>query len=233
VCVETTAILTLNRLEDGCVVKKGNGSEGNFHLNGVFLVRRRHFNSVRGFDERLALYGWDDSDLYERLSRSAKDMDPLHLVRSWRRSSPTCKLKTEFLSQPVLAHLPHERGAGMFSELVTSCFNRAATLILPPLDWTKDSTGWYYTEVKSYRGKIMFISVRALSQTKSVQHRLAEMALCEPVLFECIHGKLFGTEYLLYVNGSPIYDTNLNIASLVRASSSEKNKEKVRGLCGR
>ena len=226
-------ILTLNGLEDGCVVKKGGGSGENSHLNGVFLVRRKHFNSVRGFDERLDLYGWDDSDLYERILRSAKDMDPLHLVRSWRRSSPICNFKQEYLSQPMLAHLPHERGSNTFSELVMTCFNRAATLILSPVDWTEDSTGRYHTEVKSYRGEIMFISVRALSHTKSLQYRLAEMALCEPVLFECIHGKLFGTDYVFYVNGSPIYDTDLNIASLLRARSSAKNREKVQSLCGR
>ena len=74
----------------------------------------------------------------------------------------------------------------------------------------------------------MFISVRALSHTKSLQYRLAEMALCEPVLFECIHGKLFGTDYVFYVNGSPIYDTDLNIALPARARSSAKNRRKCK-----
>ena len=37
------------------------------HLNGVLLVRRLDFLAVRGYDERMRRYGYDDTDLYERL----------------------------------------------------------------------------------------------------------------------------------------------------------------------
>ncbi|PXF43497.1 hypothetical protein BWQ96_06790 [Gracilariopsis chorda] len=37
------------------------------HLSGVFLARADHLARVHGYDERLATYGWDDSDLYARL----------------------------------------------------------------------------------------------------------------------------------------------------------------------
>mmetsp|Transcript_22835 Transcript_22835/g.91409 ORF Transcript_22835/g.91409 Transcript_22835/m.91409 type:complete len:888 (-) Transcript_22835:46-2709(-) len=48
------------------------------HLSGVFLMRKLHFDEVRGYDERIQSYGWDDSDLYmriERLGVSAQDID--------------------------------------------------------------------------------------------------------------------------------------------------------------
>lgn len=44
--------------------------ENSWHLNGVVLVRREHFTRVHGYDERMRGYGWDDTDLYYRLSSS-------------------------------------------------------------------------------------------------------------------------------------------------------------------
>ena len=40
------------------------------HLNGVLHVRRAHFLAVAGYDERMRGYGYDDTDLYERLGRA-------------------------------------------------------------------------------------------------------------------------------------------------------------------
>ena len=40
------------------------------HLNGVLLVARLDFLAVRGYDERMRRYGYDDTDLYERLRRA-------------------------------------------------------------------------------------------------------------------------------------------------------------------
>ncbi|KAJ3342135.1 hypothetical protein HDU93_003351 [Gonapodya sp. JEL0774] len=44
-------------------------TENDFHLNGDFAVRVADFHAIRGYDERIQTYGWDDSDLYERLMR--------------------------------------------------------------------------------------------------------------------------------------------------------------------
>ena len=44
--------------------------ENERHLNGVFLARVEHLRAVHGYDERIATYGWDDSDLYSRLERA-------------------------------------------------------------------------------------------------------------------------------------------------------------------
>ena len=43
------------------------------HLNGVFFARTEHVRGVHGFDERLTLYGWDDSDLYLRLEKKVSE----------------------------------------------------------------------------------------------------------------------------------------------------------------
>ncbi|KAJ3342137.1 hypothetical protein HDU93_003353 [Gonapodya sp. JEL0774] len=44
--------------------------ENERHLNGAFLARSSDVHRVGGFDERIQTYGWDDSDLFERLSGS-------------------------------------------------------------------------------------------------------------------------------------------------------------------
>jgi len=40
------------------------------HLNGAIYAFREHLTKVQGYDERLTCYGWDDSDLYERLENN-------------------------------------------------------------------------------------------------------------------------------------------------------------------
>lgn len=40
------------------------------HLNGAMVVSRRVFWSVGGYDERIQSYGYDDEDLYARLSKA-------------------------------------------------------------------------------------------------------------------------------------------------------------------
>ncbi len=60
--------------------KKGQG-----HVNGFFLVGRKELLSVNGFNERIVSYGWDDDDLYQRLTeagvrRSDVDPDTIHHI---------------------------------------------------------------------------------------------------------------------------------------------------------
>lgn len=45
--------------------------ENEAHLNGVFVAPASAVRAVGGYDERLDAYGWDDSDLYERLETAA------------------------------------------------------------------------------------------------------------------------------------------------------------------
>ena len=42
--------------------------EGQEHINGFFYVNTTHLGAVKGFNEFITTYGWDDDDLYARLS---------------------------------------------------------------------------------------------------------------------------------------------------------------------
>ena len=48
-----------------------NDNDNDRHTNGVFFAFREDLNRVRGYDERIQTYGWDDSDLYARLQDDA------------------------------------------------------------------------------------------------------------------------------------------------------------------
>lgn len=48
------------------------GVTNELHVNGLMYVKRDDFLSVGGYDERITTYGWDDSDIAERLSRVGK-----------------------------------------------------------------------------------------------------------------------------------------------------------------
>lgn len=45
-----------------------NGTSEDLHANGLLYAFRDDFLSVGGYDERIATYGWDDSDIAERLA---------------------------------------------------------------------------------------------------------------------------------------------------------------------
>jgi hypothetical protein len=44
--------------------------KGQEHINGFFYVRRRDLLQVKGFNEYITTYGWDDDDIYSRLQQS-------------------------------------------------------------------------------------------------------------------------------------------------------------------
>ncbi|WP_282021686.1 galactosyltransferase-related protein [Ruegeria faecimaris] len=61
-----------NDLAEGLLIA-GNwtsAAEGQSHVNGLFAVGRDQLLAVNGFNERIVTYGWDDDDLYERLTQS-------------------------------------------------------------------------------------------------------------------------------------------------------------------
>jgi len=57
------------------------------HLNGFLYLYRDDFFIVNGYNERLVLYGWDDTDLYQRLINSG--------------------LKRKLIDNRFIHHLPH------------------------------------------------------------------------------------------------------------------------------
>lgn len=61
-----------NRLPDGAFIA-GDwqvAEKGQEHINGFFDIRLRDLMRVRGFNEYITTYGWDDDDLYGRLQQS-------------------------------------------------------------------------------------------------------------------------------------------------------------------
>lgn len=44
--------------------------KGQEHINGFFYIRQRDLLEVKGFNEYITTYGWDDDDLYTRLQQS-------------------------------------------------------------------------------------------------------------------------------------------------------------------
>ena len=83
------------------------------HLNGVALVRAAHFAAVGGYDERMAHYGYDDTDLYARL-------------QSELNLSSLC------LDYRLMAHEPAEHAARGLTRLPLVLHRRAATELFPP-----------------------------------------------------------------------------------------------------
>jgi hypothetical protein len=43
--------------------------KGQEHINGFFFIRRADLHSIKGFNEYITTYGWDDDDIYFRLEQ--------------------------------------------------------------------------------------------------------------------------------------------------------------------
>lgn len=89
--------------------------ENGLHLNGVFLTKTASLRAVAGFDERFELYGWDDSDLYERISKKSNLFggDPR-----------TADFVREHHGSQLLSHLKHARRRPASLEEFGICWNR-------------------------------------------------------------------------------------------------------------
>jgi hypothetical protein len=92
------------------------------HLSGVVYARRRDLLAVNGWNERITTYGYDDSDLYERLSKAG--------------------LKRKNLNNDTLYHIPHSDTIRLQSQprRVSLCwqetgFNRQMSVSKP---WQRD-----------------------------------------------------------------------------------------------
>lgn len=57
--------------------------ENEVHLNGAIIIKRELFWSVGGYDERIQTYGWDDGELYTRLS--ANNVEKLNISYDYIR----------------------------------------------------------------------------------------------------------------------------------------------------
>ena len=90
--------------------------EGEEHLNGVFLTESEALEAVGAFDERLVLYGWDDSDLYLRLSAYGNSFR-----QGFRKATDFVR---EFEGNALIEHIPHKRSRPESLEHFGICWNR-------------------------------------------------------------------------------------------------------------
>ena len=108
-------------------------NDNDVHLNGVFLTKAAHLRAVGGFDERFALYGWDDSDLYERIDSYLKHSQPNTNVTNighMKRKSGNTRL---------FHHLHHNRTMASSMERLGICFNRDVSQRLQLKSWAQEA----------------------------------------------------------------------------------------------
>ena len=58
-----------NPMKDGIFIAGDwtKAEKGQEHINGFFYLRSKHLLSIKGFNEYITTYGWDDNDIYSRL----------------------------------------------------------------------------------------------------------------------------------------------------------------------
>lgn len=84
-------------------------NDNEMHLNGIVYLHRDDFFAVNGYNEYIKFYGWDDSDLYQRLAaagleRHDFDLDTLYHIPHAGR--------TKFQNRPGhLSSVPEEEQA--------------------------------------------------------------------------------------------------------------------------
>lgn len=59
--------------------------EGQEYINGFFYTWREALNDVNGFNEFITTYGWDDTDLYARLSDAGIDRKCVDVTTVWHQ----------------------------------------------------------------------------------------------------------------------------------------------------
>jgi len=104
--------------------------ENDRHLNGVFMAARSSFLDVNGYDERITLYGYDDSHLYHQM-QSVPGASPLDIARE------------SASGESLIEHVVHPYHY-LVDGLVTTCENHAAVDIAESMEpWKNLSQSQY------------------------------------------------------------------------------------------
>ena len=77
------------------------------YLNGQFFVNRDDFFAINGLDERIQNYGWDDSDLYRRLTAPKATLYINIPAKVFWNFPPVFGVKRKDIPPETLSHLPH------------------------------------------------------------------------------------------------------------------------------
>ena len=100
-------------------------TENELHLNGVLFLHTHNFIAVNGYDERLQSYGYDDTNLHERLSALPLKSEPLrydYIQHLWHDDSVRAVEERE-----------EDKKRKAKKQLSTAEFNQLDRLTLEPL----------------------------------------------------------------------------------------------------
>jgi hypothetical protein len=153
---------------------------GDSHLNGVFLARREDLIETRAFDERLSVYGWDDSDLYLRLESHVNSKEEVlkktfdDFIRSHSNNR-------------IIKHIEHRRTADQAFELNGICFNRATLENITK--WVNSSDAYIFNCLKNKQqhAKYEVSSCYLEKEARTVQD-IVGLSNCERIATDCVNG---------------------------------------------
>ena len=168
-------------------------SENDRHLNGVFFSRTDHVRRVHGFDERLELYGWDDSDLYARISSSIDSEEGKKYLQISQSFTPATGMLTRRTFTGI-EHLRHARRKHSRFEMFTTCFNRAGLELLPK---------WESEHKKRHVCSLRSISHPRINHQTCVPSGRPPLSLqnalgctkCTRIALDCSKGHVYGGNY--------------------------------------
>ena len=129
-------------------------NENEKHLNGVFYIKHSYFVEVNGFDERLQIYGNDETDLYDRLNTTGYRMKRLDLTKIYHLKNPDSRRSSREAVRYLNFYL---------------IINRHFKALLPEWNRTSTQTAYYLTVSMKKRGHFF---VRRKFRTPSLQAML-------------------------------------------------------------
>lgn len=168
------------RYADGRTSSDDNGK----HLNGVFLARRKDLIDVHALDERFELYGYDDSDLYNRLRSHISSLRRYDMVSS--------VLNRTSHNEILLSHLEHERtsvyiGKKRFEQF-GNCFNKKSLSQVVP--WSVQDRHSFALIRKAHISTKSFdikLSVERILRSPESLQRLLPYAVCVEQSLSCLN----------------------------------------------
>lgn len=112
------------------------------HLSGILYARREALMRINGYDERISTYGWDDSDLYERLEASGVARKDINLDTVHHIPHDDSLRANKSVAQPsaytaLLANVSQD-----FALEVSTQTNRIASQLLGP--WSRQNASSMY-----------------------------------------------------------------------------------------
>lgn len=183
-------------------------NENEVHLNGAVFIKRKDFLNIGGYDERIQTYGWDDEDLYNRLSNAG--------------------YKKLNISYDHVSHVSHDNSGRAQSgvKFATVEIDLNSLLLAKLKPWSK-STGMetHYQEVKGASGDNRLV-IEAASRPKSLQE-LVSQADYESAWAEALGRRLHDSYFIAWdlIAALPIKDKETLLRRLMKRT---ENRERAK-----